>query len=430
MILGFGSGLAGYADGNLNSAQFDGPRGMAYDKENNVLYIADSRNNRIRKADLNSGEVTTFLGSGKYGQPGQTKVSGLGGNLNHPTDLLLDGNTLYIAMGGTSEIWKCDVRTAVAERFAGTGVYGHKDGKRLEAELGQPMGMAMDISGALFFTDAASSSIRSIDEGVVTTVSGGDLNQYGFKDGKGEEILFDNPTGLTSVDGVLYIADAYNHRIRKLEPFKQRSETTAGSNKAGYANGTGSSALLHKPQDLKHLSGALYITDSGNGLIRKYDLTTKTMSTISLSNHGLLGQGHLEMITDIRDGDTIRIGNGYNDIAVQIDLGEQYEIDYGGYSSASLISREDSIQLVAPGFESGTVHIGFRAEDVSEISDFAIDFNIFFKETAASERQFYRAVSYMYMVVKDPEAGTVHKLVTTFDPDADPWLIDESGEME
>lgn len=430
MITSIGTGQPGFLDGNLSSAQFNGPQGMAFDKETNVLYIADSKNHRIRKADLNTEEVTTFLGSGRIGTPGQRKVSGTGGHINHPTDLLLDGNKLYIAMGGTSEIWVCDVRTAVAERYAGTGVYGHKDGKLLEAELGQPMGLALDISGALFFSDAASSSIRSIDKGVVTTVAGGGMESRGYKDGKNEEILFQSPRSMTSVNGDLYIADSYNHCIRKLEPFKKRSETVVGSGSGGYLNGNGSDAMLYKPSDVKHLSDALYIADSGNGLIRKYDLVTKNMSTISLANHGLLGQGYLEMITDIRDGDTVRVGNGYNEIAIEIDLGEQYELDYGGHSSVGLTAREDSIQLVAPGFDNGIVHIGFHAEDVQDLSNFTLDFNLFFKSKEQGERQYYRAVSFMYFVVKDEKSGNSHRLVTTFDPDADPWLVDETGEMD
>jgi len=417
LVLSIGDGTPGFQDGILAMTQLNGPRGVAYDGMNNLLYIADAKNHRIRKVDLTTNEVTTLLGSGNAGKPGQKKVLGTGGPINYPASLVLDKNKLYIVMAGTSEIWVCDVRTAVAERIAGSGERGISDGPALEAKLDQPMGLVLDKSGALFFTEGAKSLLRKLDKGQLTTVAG-NKETAGYADGNANEIRLNHPGGMCLVDQDIYLADTYSHTIRKIAPFGVRSETKAGSATHGYLNGPGGISLFHSPHDVAHLNGVLYIADTGNNLIRKFDVQSGMTSSIHLVNYGILAQGYQPPILEIRDGDSIRIGVGNNAIEISLDLGDKYVVDPTGYSNISLVSREDSIKLIAPGFQNGKMQIEIRSEDMtSESTDLAIDFHLYFQNKEAKELQFYRNISFIYPIIKDPKGQTSHTITTKFDPD-------------
>lgn len=428
MVLNIGSGQPGFADGSIVMAQFNGPRGMAFDPIENVLYVADSRNHRIRKVDLTTEEVTTLLGNGSPAKSGQHKVVGTSAPINYPTDLVLNQHKLYIAMAGTSEIWICDVRTGVAEKVAGSGDSGYQDGNAMEAKIGQPMGLALDKSGALFFTDAKSSSIRALDQGKITTIAGQGPDKFGYGDGKSDDILFRYPSGLCLVDGALFIADMYNHSIRKLAPFRQRSETIIGSANAGYRNGPSGATQFARPSDVKELNGILYIADAGNGLIRTYNMGTKESGVITIFNYKELAQGFSEGSMDVRDADTLRIGKGVINVTIEINLGDNYNFDATGYTNISLVSREDSIQLVSPGFESGKAYIAFHSDDIRPETNFAIDYNLYFSNAEAPELQYFRAVTFQYFVMKTENGSLNHRIITYFDPDAEP-LMDDEGEM-
>ena len=144
-----GSGSSGRADGPFEEASFQRPQGMALDTAADILYVADTENHLIRKADLKARTVSTILGTGSQG--GRSS-SGAGTNLaiNSPWDVLLHEGRLIIAMAGPHQLWSLDPAEGRAEPWAGSGREDLRDGPALEAALAQPSGLANGWPGSLF----------------------------------------------------------------------------------------------------------------------------------------------------------------------------------------------------------------------------------------------------------------------------------------
>src|SRR5687767_6146410 len=231
-----GNGTAGSTDGSFESASFYRPQGMALD--GNSLYVADTENHLIRRVDLKSKTVDTIAGTGKQSLeyfrhgPGRTVA------LSSPWDLQLVGRQLYITMAGPHQIWKMDLDKGEVSTFAGSGREARKDGSLLEAAFAQPSGIASD-GKRLYIADSESNIIRAIDvaNGQVETLVGGDLFEFGDKDGTGDDVRLQHPLGVLANGDKIFIADTYNHKIKELD-VKQRSvKTFLGRGKPAQVDG-------------------------------------------------------------------------------------------------------------------------------------------------------------------------------------------------
>jgi hypothetical protein len=216
-----GSGKRGFSDGANSS--FDSPQGMSFGK--GVLYLADSGNHAIRSIDLNSGNVSTIAGTGRQLRARRDMEDG---TLSSPWDLALRGNTLYIAMAGTHQIWSLEVPDGKPMVHAGTGGEEIRDGINNEALLAQPMGIVAS-SDSLYFADAETSAVRRTTfgrDGETDTVVGTGLFDFGDVDGSGDEVRMQHPQGIAlSEQGRLLVADSYNDSLKWLDP-ATRSVTT------------------------------------------------------------------------------------------------------------------------------------------------------------------------------------------------------------
>src|SRR5207247_2493540 len=182
-----GSGEIGAADGTFATATFNHPQGLALDGE--LLYVADTENHLIRRVDLKARRVETIAGTGL--QSRDYFKTGLAATiaLNSPWDLQLLGRMLYIAMAGPHQIWKLDLDKKEVSTFAGSGREARRDGALLEAGFAQPSGITTD-GRALYTADSEANIIRAIDlnKNQVRTLAGGDLFEFGDKDGMGDEV--------------------------------------------------------------------------------------------------------------------------------------------------------------------------------------------------------------------------------------------------
>lgn len=131
-----GSGHQGLKDGNFEEAEFFHPQGTYLDGD--ILYIADTENHLIRKADLTTRVVETIFGCGKQAIQHNQPDFGTDVCLNSPWDLLLYENKLYIAMAGSHQIWVADLKTMLAKPYAGSAREDRIDGQLLSAALAQP----------------------------------------------------------------------------------------------------------------------------------------------------------------------------------------------------------------------------------------------------------------------------------------------------
>ena len=156
----------------------------------------------------------------------------------------------------------------VVSSFAGHGSFGFADGTGRAAQFFSPKGVAVDTSGNVYVADYMNSRIRKITPaGVVTTLAG---NFAGFADGANAAARFHYPYGVAvDASGNVYVADAKNHRIRKITSAGVVT-TLAGSGVPGFADGDGTVAQFNIPLDVAvDVSGNVYVADSENNRIRK-----------------------------------------------------------------------------------------------------------------------------------------------------------------
>lgn len=280
-----GSGTGGLLDGSFEESQFQAPQGVCADPEEKRLYIADTENHAIRQIDLESRQVKTIAGRGEQGRVfGQ---QGKGILLNSPWDLTLKGDLLYVAMAGFHQIYSINLNTLEAKIVAGTGRENLLDGLRLRAALAQPSGIAMDADGkTIFFVDSEASAVRKLDlseNGSIETLIGEGLFEFGDQDGAFSSAKLQHPLGVAWHNGELYVADTYNHKIKKLDLKNRTIQTWIGTGKAGLKDGAFTEAMLYEPSGLVFLEDSVYIVDCNNHLLRIGDLKRQTISTLTLN---------------------------------------------------------------------------------------------------------------------------------------------------
>ena len=278
-----GTGVKGLADGGFSEAAFDDPQGMALDGD--TLYVAGTKSHAIRKIDLVNGDVKTIAGTGEKAQMFHMGGDGPTTALNAPWDLTLHDDTLYIAMAGFHQLWKLDLQTGGVSPHAGSGRERIIDGPLPSAQLAQPTGIVTD-GERLYFIDSETSSVRIADidgGGKVSTIVGLDLFTFGDIDGIGDQVRLQHPLGIDISEGVLYITDAYNNKIKKVYPSTRGVATFLGTGEPGYKDGPARLAEFHEPGGLSVAGGKLYIADTNNHVIRVADLDTEEVATLELS---------------------------------------------------------------------------------------------------------------------------------------------------
>ena len=274
LVRTIGSGACGRADGPLTSAEFDRPLGMAL-APSDILYVADSENHLIRAVDLQRGAVTTLAGTGELARRMNVPGVGTAVALSTPWDLALRGDDLIVAMAGFHQLWSIDLATLAAAPAVGTGREDISDGPASRCTLAQPTGV--HIAGErIYFADSESSAIRYAEDGrdglEVRTVVGKGLFDFGDEDGKGGHVRLQHPYGVTEYDGLLYVADTYNNKIKRVDPATGVTETFLRDGEEGAGDGDALEARFDEPEGVTVADGLLFVTDTNNHAIRVADL--------------------------------------------------------------------------------------------------------------------------------------------------------------
>lgn len=279
-----GSGVAGLGDGPAESASFDGPQGLALDGD--ALYVADTENHAIRAVDLGSGAVTTLAGTGaqllgeRVGGPARETP------LSSPWDLAILDGVLYVAMAGTHQLWAMRLGSGEIAPHTGNGREALEDGPRELASMNQPSGLTAD-GARLYVADSEASAIRVVDPGPggeIKTIIGEGLFEFGDRDGVGAAtVRLQHPLGVVWADGTLYVADTYNHKLKRLDPRTAECRTLCGTGEAGHRDGRGNDARFSEPSAVSVASGQLYVADTNNHAIRVITLEGGDVVTLTLS---------------------------------------------------------------------------------------------------------------------------------------------------
>ncbi|XP_015631766.1 protein SUPPRESSOR OF QUENCHING 1, chloroplastic isoform X6 [Oryza sativa Japonica Group] len=291
-ICQIGSSEEGLLDGTFDTASFNRPQGLAYNSKKNILYVADTENHALREINFVSETVKTLAGNGTKGSDYRGGGQGTNQVLNSPWDVCYDPSkeTLYIAMAGQHQIWKHNTLDGVTEVLSGDGYERNLNGSSsTRTSFAQPSGISLapGISELqeLIVADSESSSIRVVNlkSGGSRSLAGGDpmipenLFRFGDHDGTGSDVLLQHPLGVVyASDNQIYVADSYNHKIKRLDPVTRKVTTIAGTGRAGYKDGPALSAQLSEPAGLVEVGdGRLLVADTNNSTIRYIVLNEK-----------------------------------------------------------------------------------------------------------------------------------------------------------
>jgi len=268
--------------GRAIAACLRGPRAIATGPDGS-LYIADRGNHRVAKIDP-SGIITSVLGDGTPERPCERDTWYIQEDCQNSPHGVAAGpdGSVYIAHYAGHRVHQVDP-AGVVTVIAGNGEAGYSGdgGPATEARLHYPRGLAVSADGALYIADMGNNCIRKVGPGgIITTFAGnGWTDDWGVGRFSGDGRLatrasLNRPVGLAvSADGSLYIADSWNHRIRRVDD-EGIITTVAGTGQRGFFGdgGRATKARLSYPTGLAMgADGSVYVADPGNIRIRRVD---------------------------------------------------------------------------------------------------------------------------------------------------------------
>ncbi|KAJ8682744.1 hypothetical protein QAD02_018536 [Eretmocerus hayati] len=297
---------SGFQDGDFQTARFNAPQGVC--TLGNDIFVADNENHAIRKINLETKTVETIAGTGVQGRDYFGGKIGKEQELSSPWDVAIYQHehkdktvpVLLIAIAGTHQIWALflediiwwknkEYKAGTCANIVGNGREANKNNSYPHsASLAQPSGLAVAQElKSVFFADSESSTVRRVclDDGKVFPTCGADNNPsnlhcFGDEDGKKYAAKLQHPLGVAwnSHDRMVYIADTYNHKIKKTDS-EGNCVTVCGHGKPSKDNAFDEPSGLAVSHDEK----VLYIADTNNHCIKALDLSNiKNIDVISI----------------------------------------------------------------------------------------------------------------------------------------------------
>ena len=193
-------------------------------------------------------------------------------------------------MAGAHQLWTLDPATGRVGAAAGTGAEALHDGPLREAAFAQPSGLAAG-DGVLDVADSEASAVRRVDRpgapgaDRVRRLLGRGLFAFGDLDGAGDQVRLQHPLGVAAATEagapVVFVADTYNDKLKRLDPATRRVVTLAGG-EPGHEDGDLAAARFWQPSGLSLAGHRLYVADTNNHALRVVDLDAGTVTTLEL----------------------------------------------------------------------------------------------------------------------------------------------------
>ena len=291
-----GNGQTAYSgDGGMAPfASLNYPKGIALDGAGNI-YIADTQNYRVRKVNA-AGVISTVAGNGVNAGTGDGGQA-IAASISDVSGVAVDAaGNLYIADSSNRRIRKV-TPNGIITTIAGVGVQGFSGdgGPATAAMVGRAVALALDSAGNLYFADSVNQRVRKIDvNGVITSIAGTGVDGFSGDGGPATAAQLGFPIGV-AVDGAgnVYTADGDNNRVRKVTPAGIIS-TVAGNGNGGFAGdgGLAINASINIPSDVAvDAAGNLYIADAGNYRVRRIDTSGNITTVAGTNDNGYSGDG-------------------------------------------------------------------------------------------------------------------------------------------
>jgi sugar lactone lactonase YvrE len=284
-----GNGTPGATNGFGSNARFSHPSGIVVDSAGNV-YVADTENNTVRKITAD-GLASTFAG-----------LAGASGSSDGPAAIARFYGPQAVAADNAGGLFVADTAngtirqvtpTGVTSTFAGApGEFNSFDGAAASARFYHSEGLAVGADGNLYVADTWNHTIRKLSAGGAVSTVAGLAGNFGAMDGTNSKARFNRPVGI-AVDGAtnLFVADSFNHTIRKITPAGSVTTIAGLAGVWGSSDGTNNSARFYLPQGIGiAANGDLFVADSGNQTVRKVAAsgTNWVVSTVAGAS-GLVG---------------------------------------------------------------------------------------------------------------------------------------------
>ncbi|MFB7133102.1 NHL domain-containing thioredoxin family protein [Streptomyces sp. NPDC056237] len=327
-----GTGDRGFADGGPDEARFSEPQGLAVLPDGRIA-VADTVNHAVRALDLTTGITTTLVGTGRqWWQGSPTAGPAREVDLSSPWDVAWFADRLWIAMAGVHQLWTYDPGTGTVRVAAGTTNEGLVDGPADEAWFAQPSGLAVSADGErLWVADSETSALRYVERDgtgfAVRTAVGTGLFDFGHRDGRADQALFQHPLGVTALpDGSVAVCDTYNHALRRYDPVSGEVTTLATD--------------LREPSDAVLVDGDLVVVESARHRLTRLRLPEEAVRVAGQAHHTQ------RAATEIAPG-TLRL-----DVVFQAPAGQKLDTRYG--PSTRLLVSATPPELLAEGSGPGT----------------------------------------------------------------------------
>jgi DNA-binding beta-propeller fold protein YncE len=266
--------------------RLDFPAGLATDGR--AIYVANSRNNTVEAIDAATRSLRIV--AGKLFQEGSNDGTGDSARFNSPDGMTIVGQNLYLCDTNNSDIRQISISGTVTTVAGQANISGSDDGSGPSAHFNLPTQIATDGT-SLYVADSGNSTVRRITlaDFKVKTI-GGQAGTSGKTEGGPDKSVFSGPRGVAVDKKAIYVADTGNDVIRMIDLNTLETSTLAGTGEEGDKDGPAAQAQFNNPGAICTDGTFLYVLDADNHSIRKIDLNAKTVTKLTLVN-GHIGSG-------------------------------------------------------------------------------------------------------------------------------------------